>query len=135
MTLENFRIQHSIIVEHYQYIEHHLEGIYALICGNSFPSGLKTVEKSNMAQLLSEISKIETETNLSILSDSDYETLEHIRVRRNYWCHECYVNIVFDRKTGTPKKTYVDLLIKDIQEAEEARESLFKKKMELWPYR
>lgn len=29
MTLDEFRKKHSELIEHYQFIEHHLEGIYA----------------------------------------------------------------------------------------------------------
>ena len=43
MTLEKFRVNHSRLVEHYQFIEHNLEGIYAAVCGEYFYGGLLNV--------------------------------------------------------------------------------------------
>ena len=130
MTLDKFRIYHSTIIEHYQYIEHHLAGIYAKLCGESFYISLKTVEKCNINQLINSIKKIENENNLSILSEIDYTKLEHIRLRRNYWCHACYTNMIFD-KNDLPQKKHIDCLLEDLREAESLRESLFQKKTNL----
>ena len=46
MELDEFRIKHSLLIEQYQYIELHLEGIYACICKSGFFNGLEEVEKS-----------------------------------------------------------------------------------------
>ena len=131
MTLDAFRLYHSTIIEHYQYIEHHLEGIYAMICGKPFHAGLEDVEKSSLHQLICEIKRAETKLASPILSSSDYETLEQIRVRRNYWCHECYVEMVFDSKTNAPREKYVRLLLEDLRAAESFRDLLFEKKIPL----
>ncbi len=49
MNIDKFRIMHSTIIEHYQFIEHHLEGIYATLCEKNFLLGLEDVEKSNIS--------------------------------------------------------------------------------------
>lgn len=36
MTLDKFRVLHSTLVEHYQFVELHLEGIYAAVFRKSF---------------------------------------------------------------------------------------------------
>ncbi len=46
MDLQQFRIAHSTLMEHYQFIERELEGIYAALSGKSLYIGLKDVEHS-----------------------------------------------------------------------------------------
>ena len=73
---------------------------------------------------------MERENGVSIISASDYEKLEHIRKRRNFWCHNCYIDMVVDIKTGNPKKTeFINMLIDDMRDAEQLRESLFQAKI------
>ena len=130
MTMEKFRMMHSLLIEHYQYIEHHLEGVYALLCGKSFYEGLEEVETSNIKRLIQEIKRMEQEKSVSIISAADYEKLEDIRKRRNFWCHNCYIDMVVDVKTGNPKKVeFINKLIADMCDAEQLRESLFQAKI------
>lgn len=128
MSIDNFRLLHSTIMEHYQFIEFHLEGLYAKICGKDFALGLDDVKKSNLYRLIQEIKKIEKENQRLLFSDIEYNRLEKICVRRNFWCHNCYVELVFDRKTGDlKKKEDMMTLIEDLKEAELVRNSLFEK--------
>lgn len=59
MTLEKFRILHSTLIEHYQFIENHLKGIYAKLFNGSFYDGWLTVENDNLNYLINEIKKLE----------------------------------------------------------------------------
>jgi len=45
MDLYEFRMAHSTVMEHYKFIEMHLEGIYAVLSGKGLYDGLKDVEK------------------------------------------------------------------------------------------
>jgi len=129
LTIDKFRIIHSTLIEHYQFIEFHLEGIYAKIGKKDFYSGLKDVEKSNLSQLVQNIRKVEEERKISIIPKSEYERIEYARTRRNFWCHNCYVDMVFDRKTGVPKD--LNVLMEDFYEAESLRDALFQIKISL----
>ena len=126
MNLEKFRIYHSTLIEHYQFIEAHLEGIYAALSGKSLIEGLQDVEKDSLHRIVKEIKKIECERNIAVFTDEEYERMEKIFQRRNFWCHNCYYDIVFDRKTGGPKKeSDIKIMVLDLHEAEELREKLF----------
>lgn len=132
MTLEKFRIMHSELIEHYQFIEMHLEAICAYLSGKPFIQGLKDVEASNIAHLVREIKKYESERNISVLSAEDYDRIEAIRVRRNFWCHDCYTKMVFDAKTWGPKReTDRKALIDDSMEARDLRGKLFQLQVDL----
>lgn len=132
MNLSEFRTAHSIVMEHYQFIEMHLEGIYAALSGRSFYEGLKEVERYNINRIIIMIQEQEKKNNKRVILDSEYEDLKSIYQRRNFWTHSCYTNMVFDRKTGGPKKeTDIRQLYQDTREAEQMRDLLFEKKIKL----
>ena len=128
MTLTEFRLNHSALIEHYQYIESHLEGIYAVLSNKNFLDSLKDVEFSNFKQIIAKIKFLKP----TIFTKEEYQHLEEVFQKRNFWCHNCYYDLVFDRKTGGPKKAEdAKRLIDDLREAEQLREYLYNKKIEL----
>jgi len=132
MNLQEFRIAHSIVMEHYQFIEMHLEGIYATLSGKDLYDGLKDVEQYSISKIIKMIQEQEKEHDISVFSDSEYEDLKSICLRRNFWTHECYTDLVFDAKTDALKKeTDIRQLNHDTRVAEQMRKLLYDKKMEL----
>lgn len=132
MVLEKFRITHSTLIEHYQFIEAHLEGIYAAISGKSFLDGLKEVEKDSLSGVVREIKEVEREKRITVLTEDEYKQLRGIIERRNFWCHCCYFEMSFDLKTGGPAKVRdVQVMLEDLRTAEDWRERLFQKKLAL----
>lgn len=132
MTLEKFRIYHSMLIEHYQFIEAHLEGIYAAVCGKTLLEGLKDVEKDGMAGILGDILHVERERNIDVLSDEECAQLRQLFVRRNFWCHSCYCELPFDLSTGAPARiTDAQQMLEDLKTAEQWREQLYDKKIKL----
>lgn len=132
MLLNEFRIAHSTLIEHYQYIEAHLEGIYAAISGKSLREGLRDVERDSLSGVVREIRGMEKDKRIKAFDAGEYAQLDKIIERRNFWCHSCYYDMVFDRETGGPAKiTDVQKLYEDLKTAEQLREQLFHKKMGL----
>lgn len=133
MDLQQFRIAHSTVMEHYQFIERELEGIYAALSGKSFYDGLMDVETFSISKVIRMVQEQEKIHDIEIISDAEYENLKSICLRRNFWTHNCYTEMVFDRKTGGPKKqTDITQLYDDIRNAEQMRELLFDRKIELF---
>lgn len=132
MTLDAFRILHSTLIEHYQFMEAHLEGIYAAISGKPFLDGIQEIERDSLSGVVREIREIEREKTIQIFSEGDYSQLRQIIERRNFWCHCCYFEMAFDRQTGGPAKVRdVQHLFDDLKAAEQWREQLFQKKIAL----
>ena len=132
MDLKEFRIHHSTLIEHYQFIEAHLEGIYATVSGKPFLDGIKEVEKGSLSSVIREIMEIERRQDLTIFTEEDYAQLRELTERRNFWCHCCYFDLTFDRKTGGPAKVRdVQQLFDDLRDAESWRDRLFRKKIDL----
>ena len=129
MTLEEFRILHSTLIEHYQFIEAHLEGIYAAICGKVFWDGLKDVEKYGCSRLIMEIKNLEAEKKMEVFTEEECQQLQEVFQRRNFWCHNCYYDMVFDPKAGGLKyERDIKLMKMDLRRAECWRDQLFDKK-------
>lgn len=131
MMLEKFRITHSTLIEHYQFIEAHLEGIYAIFSGKKFVDALKDVERDSLSGVIREIRELERAQRITILSSEEHAFLRKLVERRNFWCHSCYYDLVFDRETGGLAKVQdVQMLIEDLKTAEQWRDRLYKKKIE-----
>lgn len=132
MVLDEFRILHSSLIEHYQFMEAHLEGIYAAISGKPFLDGIREIERDSLSGVVREIRTVEREKKIRIFTEEEYTTLRQIIERRNFWCHCCYFEMVFDRETGGPAKVRdVQALFDDMKTAEVWRERLLQKKRSL----
>ena len=132
MVLKEFRITHSTLIEHYQFIEAHLEGIYAAISDKPFFLGLQEVERDSLGGVIREIKDLEREKKIKIFSEEEHAALRKIVERRNYWCHCCYCDMAFDLQTGGPAKVQdVQKLFEDMKTAEQWRDMLFRKKVKL----
>ena len=132
MTLEEFRLAHSELVEHYQFIESHLERIYSCLSNKPFYDGLIEVERDTIPKLMKRIRAIQKKKGKTILTEDEFGTIERICSRRNFWCHSCYVELSFDYKTGNLKRIVdANSMKKDLAEAKEIRDWLFEKMVPL----
>lgn len=131
MDLLEFRIKHSELIEHYQFVASHLENLYAALNQQRpYSDGMQAVEKDTIIRLVNRIRDWQKEKNKCVLSDEDCNRLKRISERRNFWCHNCYVDLVFDEKTGgLKKKKDIEILNADMNEARQIRDYLFKKKL------
>lgn len=102
MTLEEYRIKHSLLIEQYQLIEFDLEGLYATLSEEPFCKALQEIEKDSIGGVVREIKKIEEQQNITVFSETEYQELDQIRERRNFWCHVCYTE-GYDKNTGAPR--------------------------------
>ena len=87
MVLKEFRITHSTLIEHYQFIEAHLEGIYAAISDEPFWDVLKEIERDSLGGVIREIRRIEKEKGIQVFTEDEYTRLRQVTERRNFWCH------------------------------------------------
>ena len=131
MDLKEFRIAHSTLIEHYQFIEAHLEGIYAAVSDKAFLDGIREIEKDSLGGVVRELRELEKGKKLRILSEEEYVQLRQIIDRRNYWCHCCYFDMPFDRDPGGPARVRdVQQLFEDMREAQQWREMILNRKLE-----
>ncbi len=94
MTLDEFRIYHSEIIEQFQWLEYNLRRILSKQPNRLDMDKMDALEKENLGQLIQYIRHFEKKNQIAILTEEDYIMLEKMRERRNYWCHQCYLDIV-----------------------------------------
>ena len=116
MTLTNYRILHSQLIELYQWIEFDLEDLYAALSGDPFHKALQEIERDSIGGVVREIRRIENKRKITVFSDAEYAQLDQIRERRNFWCHVCYTE-AYDDHTGAPANAI--LLPADLHKAQE----------------
>ena len=95
MELNEYRILHSQIIEQYQLIEFHLEGLFALMQNNgkNFMELAKRVENDAMGELIRKVRFLIKEYKYeNILTKEDFSKLNIIRDDRNFYCHENFLN-------------------------------------------
>lgn len=93
MEIEVFRVNHSRIIEQYQLIEWHLEGIFGLLEQGDFEELTHRVENDTMGELIRKVRFLIKENKVSLLSKEDFSILDDIRDDRNYWCHSCFLDV------------------------------------------
>lgn len=98
MTIEEFRIKHSMLIEQYQFIEFHLEGIFGLLEDGDFEELTKRVINDTMGELIRKVRFLIKEKKLDYLNFDDFKILDDIRDDRNYWCHSCYLEMKVAKK-------------------------------------
>ena len=121
MTLEEYRVKHSMLIEQYQWIEFDLEGLCAALSEEPFHEALQEIERDSIGGVVREIKKIEDQQNIVVFSETEYQELDQIRERRNYWCHVCYTE-AYDKYTGAPRNA--NMLSTDLQKAQTVLEWL-----------
>ena len=115
MTLEEYRIRHSMLIEQYQWIEFDLEGLCAAISDEPFCEVIREIERDSIGGVVREIKRIEKEKNVTIFSEDEYQELDMLRERRNFWSHACYTE-AYDKNTGAPRNA--QMLSTDLEKAE-----------------
>ena len=132
MTLFDFRVMHSTLLEHYQFIEFHLEGICAALGQKPFADTLEDVDKHSLGRLVTAVRRLESGKRPPELSAGVYKELNDLCADRNFWSHCCYTQLDFDPKTGGLKhREDRQRLTEDLRRAEEMRELLYRRKAEL----
>lgn len=97
MTYDEFRINHSKIIEQYQLIEWHLEGIFGLLETGDFEELTHRVENDAMGELIRKVRFLVKENKISLLTKEDFSILDNIRDDRNFWCHNNFLDIQKDK--------------------------------------
>lgn len=132
MTLEKFRIRHSELIEHYQFIESHLKGMHNIITNanwNSYYEHQCDYDKDSLFQIVQKMKDLKKQ-GICVFSDEEYTQLEQIARKRNFWCHNAYTELVFGRD-GLKKPEDIRRMVDDLLEAEKFRELVYQKKMSI----
>ena len=95
MNRDTFKLIHSELIQQVQCIEFNLRRIYAAMCEGKFEDNYRTLENCSLGKITKELKKLDCSDDLPELSEEDYKVINDIRVIRNYWCHQCYLDFVY----------------------------------------
>lgn len=96
MDIKEFRVKHSELVEQYQFIEFHLEGLFAIMQndGDNFVELAHRVENDAMGELIRKVRfLIKEKKHQDLLTKNDFANLDDIRDDRNFWCHSNFLEL------------------------------------------
>lgn len=95
MTENEFKTMHSELIKNVQGIEYDLKLIYAAIKDGNFEENYKLVQNFSFGEIAHNLKELDYSDNIPDLSEYEYELIDNIRVIRNYWCHQCYVDFMY----------------------------------------
>lgn len=96
MNKEEFRIKHSQLIEQYQLVEFHLEGLFAIMQhdGDNFRELARRVENDAMGELIRKVRfLVKEKKHQDLLTKQDFGQLENVRDDRNFWCHSNFLEL------------------------------------------
>ncbi len=95
-SLDKFRLLHSEIIEEYQCIEYDMRRIYSSMVDEDFEESMDELWDKNWGVILNRLKNLDKSDGNPYFSEDEYDLLDEIRTRRNYWCHQCYLDFVYE---------------------------------------
>lgn len=99
MTLEAFQTMLGQTVMYCQVIEHDIKLIYAAMNPGDFEETFFTIlrEKWTLGQTVKRLEDLDASDGHLYLSRRDYGMLNEIAGMRNHWCHETFIEFIYDQ--------------------------------------
>ena len=79
-----------------QIIENDIKLIYALLKNGDFKANLEEIKTTTLGKTIYELEELDNSDGRPYISSQDYEYLKKIAGWRNHWCHEAYVNFMYE---------------------------------------
>lgn len=95
MTRDTFKLIHSELIQQVQCIEYNLKIVYAAMHKGNFRKNFESLSKANLGKVARELCDLDHSDNFPELTNDDYKVIDEIRVIRNYWCHQCYIDFMY----------------------------------------
>lgn len=93
--VQRFRLMHSEIIEFFQCIEFDMKRIYSGMSADSFDDCMEYLDGNNWGVIMYKLKKLDNSDNDPFFTEEEYELLDEIREKRNFWCHQCYLEFVY----------------------------------------
>ncbi len=94
-AINRFKMLHSEIIQYYQCIEFDLRRIYSAMSSEDFFDSMDELSDKNWGVILNRLEDLDYSDDDPFFSEEEYEQLDKMRTRRNYWCHQCYLDFIY----------------------------------------
>lgn len=95
MNYETFTYLHSETIKYCQIIEGDLKWIYSFMHVGDIYETRDSLDSLTFGQIVRKLKQLDNSDGNPELSASDYNFLGQMAQKRNYWCHECYRDFVY----------------------------------------
>lgn len=126
MTRDTFKLIHSELIQQVQGIEYDLKLIYAAIKNGDFEKNYNEVKDFSLGKIAHDLQILDYSDSIPDLSKEDYELINRIRLIRNYWCHQCYIDFMYISNDSLREEKFQSIA-KKLSDDETQTYALFKK--------
>ena len=96
MINEEFKILHSETIMFCQAIEHDLKIIYSFMLKGDPDKTFESLSKTTLGALVKKLKELDNSDDDQFISNDDYNFLKQMTQKRNYWCHQCYIDFIYE---------------------------------------
>lgn len=97
MTFDEFKILHSETIMFCQLIEHDLKWIFSFMHTGDQYENFEKLEKTTLGTLVNKLKELDNSDDDPFISNDDYNFLKQMTQKRNYWCHQCCVDFIYEK--------------------------------------
>lgn len=131
MDISEFRQMHSELIEFCQLIEDDLKWIYSYMHKGDVEENYNSLEKTTLGALVKKLKVLDNSEGELFISNDDYNFLKQMTEKRNYWCHQCYLELYDDNE----RNRVCERLVKDYNRLEIVQRNVYdatKRAMEIY---
>ena len=96
MSFDSFKKLHSETIMYCQLIEHDLKWIYAYMHKGDQYENFDKLEKTTLGALVKKLKELDNSSGELFISNDDYNFLKQMTEKRNFWCHQCFVEFMYE---------------------------------------
>lgn len=96
MSIEEFKQYHSETIMYCQCIEHDLKWIYSYMHKGDQYDTFDKLEKKTLGTLIKMLKSLDNSSGKLFISNDDYNFLKQMSEKRNYWCHQCFIEFIYE---------------------------------------
>ena len=101
-----FKLIHSELIQQVQCVEFNLKSIYAAMCQGDFDDNFHSLDNANLGKIVRELKRLDHSDGCPELTDMNYKTIDEIRMIRNYWCHQCYLDFAYIQNDSERERAF-----------------------------
>lgn len=103
IDFNQFKNYHSEIIMFCQCIEYDLKIIYSYMCEGNQQENFKKLEKTTLGTLVKMLKELDNSDGELFISNDDYNFLKQMAEKRNYWCHRCFIDFIYNKNFANSK--------------------------------
>lgn len=76
------------------------------MCQGDFDDNFHSLDNANLGKIVRELKRLDHSDGCPELTDMNYKTIDEIRMVRNYWCHQCYLDFAYIQNDSERERAF-----------------------------